>query len=64
MNDTELRVNAMANEYQQTIVMLSQRCTVLAAELASAQAKIAELTKPVEVPVPSPSDVQPLKAVE
>ena len=61
MNDTDIRINAMANEYQQTIVMLSQRCTVLAAELASAQARIAELTV---TPLQAPPVTQPPEAVE
>lgn len=44
MTDLELRANAMLSEKQALIVLLSDRCAVIAADLAQAQAKLKELT--------------------
>lgn len=51
MNDLELRANAMLAEITAQRNMALDRCAVMAADLAHAQAKIKELeAKPAEQP--------------
>ena len=45
MNELEIRVNAMAEEYQMIIRAISQRSAELAATNAALRAKLAELEK-------------------
>ena len=46
MNELEIRVNAMAEEYQMIIKSISQRSSELAAANAALRAELIELKKP------------------
>lgn len=47
---SDARANAMLSELQEQVKLMSTRATLLAAELAAANGRIAELTAPKEEP--------------
>ena len=49
----QVRIDAMASEYQQQIVMQAQRLSLMAAEIAGLQAKVKELEE-ASTPKPAP----------
>ena len=56
MNDQDIRINALAQEFQQQIASMSTRGATLAAELASVQAKLKTAEEKIVELTKEPSD--------